>query len=218
MWGIHNDVLGAELIDQGFISVGWEKVPDLRTVGHDQETIKAFLERAYPEVKAGAIPVWAGMLRKFGYEMKVGDLVVAPSKADSTINLGRVSGGYEYVAAAPEHRHRRTVTWLRTGIPRASFPQAALFEIGAVLTLFQIKKHRAVFEAALSPSKPVGGGIEPPADIDGPRSGWKRNPPRRSWSSTPGTTSSSTSSLISPRRSSSTSPLTCCGPWATRRG
>lgn len=161
MWGIHNDVLGAELIEQGFVSVGWEKVPDLRTVGHDQETIKAFLETAYPEVKAGAIPVWAGMLRKFGYEMRVGDLVVAPVKADSTISIGRITGDYEYVEAAPVHRHRRTVAWLRTGIPRASFPQPALYEIGSALTLFQVKKHRAVFESALTTLVPKPGKIPP---------------------------------------------------------
>jgi len=146
MWGIHNDVLGPELIDQGFISIGWDKVPDIRTVGHDREAIKKFLETAYPEVKAGAIPVWAGILLRFGYEMQIGDLVVAPNKSDSTLSFGRVAGQYEYVPTAPLHRHRRKVTWLRTGIPRSLFPQAALYEIGSALTMFQVKKHRSIFE------------------------------------------------------------------------
>lgn len=29
MWGIHNDALGTELVEKGFVSIGWEKVPDV---------------------------------------------------------------------------------------------------------------------------------------------------------------------------------------------
>ena len=35
MWGIHNDALGSELFSKGFISIGWEQMPDLRTIGDD---------------------------------------------------------------------------------------------------------------------------------------------------------------------------------------
>ena len=33
MWGIHNDALGRELVEKSFISVGWEAMPDLRSIG-----------------------------------------------------------------------------------------------------------------------------------------------------------------------------------------
>lgn len=56
MWGVHNDILGRELVEKGFISIGWDKVPDLRTVGNDRNRMKATVERAYPEAKPGAIP------------------------------------------------------------------------------------------------------------------------------------------------------------------
>lgn len=65
MWGIHNDVFGSELIGQGFISVGWEAVPELRTSGDDMPRIKERVRAAHPTAKPGAVPVWAGVLRRF---------------------------------------------------------------------------------------------------------------------------------------------------------
>lgn len=55
MWGIHNDALSNELVDEGFISIGWD-VDDIRTIGKDRDGLKASLARAYPEAKAWAIP------------------------------------------------------------------------------------------------------------------------------------------------------------------
>lgn len=82
MWGIHNDALGHELIDDGFVSVGWNGMGDLRVIGDNQEAMKARLAATYPDAKPGAIPVWAGILRRFAFEMGEGDLVVAPYKPD----------------------------------------------------------------------------------------------------------------------------------------
>jgi restriction system protein len=54
--------------------------------------------------------------------MQIGDFVVAPSKADRTLNFGRVTGDF-YVekASADLHPNRRPVQWVRTGVPRAEF-------------------------------------------------------------------------------------------------
>lgn len=150
MWGIHNDALGHELVDQGFISVGWDAIGDLRQIGDDRERVKAALAVAYPEAKPGAIPVWGGILFRFAFEMAEGDSVVAPYKPDSTINLGIVAGPYEYHPEVEQHRHRRRVTWRKTGIPRAQFSQPALYEIGSALTLFKVAQHRDEFERYLA--------------------------------------------------------------------
>ena len=32
VWGIHNDTLTSELVDEGFASIGWDDVGDLRKV------------------------------------------------------------------------------------------------------------------------------------------------------------------------------------------
>src|SRR5690606_36122240 len=78
-----------------------------------------------------------------------GDVVVAPYKPDSTINIGVVAGPYTFVADAPTHRHRRPVTWKKVGVSRTVFTQPALYELGAFLTVFGIRRHAAEFRAVL---------------------------------------------------------------------
>lgn len=149
LWGIHNDTLTSELIDGGFVSIGWDPLGDLRTLGTSREELKASLAAVYPDRKPLAIAGWAGTLLRFRDEMQVGDIVVAPYKPDSTINIGIISGGYEYVSDAPTHRHRRRVEWKQIGISRTVFSQPALWEIGAFLTVFGVRKHADEFRAVL---------------------------------------------------------------------
>lgn len=166
MWGIHNDTLPAEeLVDGGFISIGYEAMGDLRRVGNDQQAMKDEIEAKYPSIKAGAIPVWAGTLRRFAFALEIGDIVIAPNRAASTLNFGRITGDYTWDDTAPEHKNRRSVTWLKTDVPRTDFPKKALFEIGAAVTLFAVRNHRHVFEAFLESGAATPG--EVPGDTAG---------------------------------------------------
>lgn len=150
MWGIHNDTLSDELIDQGFVSIGWDELGDLRQIGTDRDALKERLTETYSGKKPRAIAGWTGILHRFAVEISVGDVVVAPYKPNSTINIGIVTGPYDYVASAPTHRHRRAVEWKKIGVSRTIFSQAALYEVGAFLAVFGIRKHDAEFRAALS--------------------------------------------------------------------
>ena len=114
VWGLHNDHPELGLVENGFVSISWEDLGDLRRLGPDREAFKAALERHYPRAKPGAYPVMAGVLRRFVYEMAVGDLVIYPHKPDSTLSFGRVTGDYRFDADAPTHHNRRDVQWLRT--------------------------------------------------------------------------------------------------------
>ena len=149
VWGIHNDALSTELLDDGFVSIGWEKVGDLSKIGPDREALKAAQKQAYPETKAGAIPVQAGTLHRFAFEIEVGDVIVAPYKPDSTINIGVISGPYEYHPEARIHPHRRPVQWKKLGVARSVFTQSALNEIGSAISVFGVKRHPAEFLAVL---------------------------------------------------------------------
>ena len=178
IWGVHNDTLSSELVDEGFISIGWDELGDLNAIGPTREALKAALAEAYPERKPGAIPVEAGILYRFAHEMKPGDIVVAPYKADSTINIGVISGGYQYAADAPTHRNRRKVDWKLVGLPRTTFTQPALYEIGAFITIFKIRNHAEEFRAALDAGTPETAAAAviastdtnaPDANVDEPR-------------------------------------------------
>jgi restriction system protein len=148
-WGLHNDRPELDLVENGFVSIGWSAVGDLTAVGPDKEAMKARLRAVYPAAKRGAIPVWAGVLLRFAFEMRVGDVVIYPHKPDSTLNFGRVDGEYRHDAVAPVHPHRRAVTWLHSGVPREWFSQRARWEIGSSITLFSVKHHAHEFAAFL---------------------------------------------------------------------
>jgi restriction system protein len=150
MWGIHNDRPELDFVDGGFIAVGWRAMPDLRRVGHDREAMKAAVAAAYPDVKPGAVRLWAGLLLRFAFEMQPGDLVVHPHKPDSTVNVGRIDGDYRFEVGAPDAPHRRAVTWLASGVPRPVFSSGALHEIGASMTLFRVRRHAGEFRAVLA--------------------------------------------------------------------
>lgn len=152
-WAIHNDTLTTELVDEGFVSIGWDDLGDLRQVQNGRDGIKRALERRDPDAKPRSVAGQAGVIVRFRDEITPGDVVVAPYKPDSTINIGIVSGDYEYAASEEIHRHRRPVEWKKVGVSRTVFSQAALYELGGLLTLFRLRKHADEFVAVLDTAR-----------------------------------------------------------------
>lgn len=113
--------VGDRPIDGSYVAIGWEKMGDLTRIAPNREAFKAALAEAYPDKKAGVIPVDAGSMFKFLHEIKSGDIVVYPSKSDRMVNIGRFRETVEYVTddrdEYPTHRH---VDWL------GHFPRAAV--------------------------------------------------------------------------------------------
>lgn len=145
MWGLHNNRPELDLIANEFVSIGWHTLGDLSAGEDDKEQMKARVAEGVPGIKLGAVPNAAGVILKFAFRMKQGDLVIYPYKPDSTLNFGRVESDYYHESSAPMHRNRRKVKWLKTGIPRTNFSQAARHELGAAITLFGVKRHASEF-------------------------------------------------------------------------
>lgn len=124
---------------------------------------KAKLAATYPDAKPGAIRIWAGVLLRFAREMAVGDIVIWPNKQDSTLNFGKIGGEYRHESCVETQRNRRSVAWLKTGVPRAQFSQGALYEVGSAVTLFKVKNHEAEFLASLNGGSQV---VDPPVSRD----------------------------------------------------
>ena len=141
-WGIHNNRPEIDFVDEGFVALGWDLIAeDATPLARDRDALKAELRRHYPHKNERAIGAWAGIFVRFVNDAQPGDLVVHPQKEERTVNFGRIDGPYEYAASAPTRRHRRQVTWLNTGVPRAAFTQETLWEIGSTLTFFGVKNH-----------------------------------------------------------------------------
>ncbi len=161
MWGIHAGQKGeADTLfrQQGQLAIGWSKVGDLSKLKSDPPTFRAKVAECYPEKKPGAFPVYGGLLLRFAHLMQPGDVVVYPSKADSKVNIGRVSGAYSYRSdVSAQYPNLRSVTWV-VSVPRTHFSQGALHEIGSALTLFQVRNYAEEFRQALegkAPTAPV---------------------------------------------------------------
>ena len=152
IWGIHGGREGTAdslFLKQNVIAVGWAEVGDASKLKPTREAFKAEIMRGYPNSKPAAIPNKAGQLFRFVVEMKVGDLVVYPSKLDRQVHLGRIEGDYQFNPKADAaFPHRRAVKWLRT-VPRTHFTQGALYEIGSAMTLFLVKNYADEFRTAI---------------------------------------------------------------------
>jgi restriction system protein len=161
IWGVHMALEhGRAPLEQGYIAIGWHLMGDLSPIKPNRESFKTAYLGAYPESKPAAVRLEAGMLYRFIAEMKLGDIIIYPSKADKMVNIGVLDGEYEYHLGAPVNcPNWRKVKW-RKSVPRASFSQSALREIGAAMTLFTVTSNADEFLAAMA-----GEQLEPD-DID----------------------------------------------------
>lgn len=150
VWSIHakDDNL---FLHQNVIAIGWKDMGDLSQIPSDREDFKEKYAEMYPNAKKGNIANGAGMLYRFVHEAEIGDYIVFPSKIDRKINIGVVESGYEYHPKAGEYVQQRKVKWLKH-IPRTSFSQGALYEVGSAMSFFTVKNYADEYLAALDKS------------------------------------------------------------------
>ena len=146
VWGIHatDDNL---FLKQNRIAIGWRDMGDLTQLVDSRDAVKEKLVEVYPDTKKGAVPVATGMLYRFCHEVQPGDYVIFPSKTDRMINIGEVTGAYVY-DPSEHYAHMRDVKWLKH-LPRTSFTQGALYEVGSAMTFFAVKNYAEEYLSAL---------------------------------------------------------------------
>ena len=147
IWGIHTYDEALFLKDDK-MAIGWKEIGNLREIPANRDDFKKKYVQVYPDASKGAVATCAGMLYRFCHEVQIGDYVVYPSKSDRMINIGEITGDYEFVPDAHEYVQQRNVMWLKH-IPRTSFSQGALYEIGSALSFFAVKNYADEFLSAL---------------------------------------------------------------------
>lgn len=147
VWGIHtrDDKL---FLNDGVIAIGWSRLGDLSLIAPDREAFRKKMTEAYPDAKKQAIATNTGQVYRFVNEVQTGDYVVFPSKIDRMINIGIIEGEYAYSPDTGDYANQRKVKWLKH-IPRLSFSQGALYEVGSAMTLFMVKNYADEYLAAL---------------------------------------------------------------------
>lgn len=166
VWGLHMGLQhGLKPMAEGYVAIGWHEMGNLSSIPANREAFKARVASTYRQAKAGAIPGYAGVTYRFCVEMQPGDVIIYPSKPDRQVNIGLVDSGYLFDdSGVNQYPNRRKVRWVRT-LPRASFSQSALNEIGSAITLFRVTTHVDEFLAALAGSELA------PQDIDAANAG-----------------------------------------------
>lgn len=168
VWGIHAGRTGDAdtlFLKHNCIAIGWDAMGDLSKLAAERDAFKQRYVLAYPDAKKGGIATVSGVPFRFLHEMKIGDLVVYPSKQDKYIHIGRIDGGNSYAPADNNgYPHRRRVRWLKH-VPRLEFTQGALYEIGSALSLFQVKNYADEFRATLEGKPSVIVGVDQDATV-----------------------------------------------------
>jgi restriction system protein len=95
IWGIHGGATGNAdplFLQHNVVAIGWAEMGDPGKLKADREAFKAAVIAAYPGIKPGAIPNYAGQVFRFVHEIKIGDLVVYPSKRDRHVHIASCTG------------------------------------------------------------------------------------------------------------------------------
>ena len=93
--------------------------------------------REHMPTRNSADQVW-----NFIHEIRVGDMIVLPRKSPRVVNVGRVSGDYQYREEL-EASHVRSVDWKTPDVPRSYFDRDLLNSMGGLATVFRVRANNA---------------------------------------------------------------------------
>ena len=125
-WALQRSVTGG----------GWRELPDL-TPFKTREQVAAVVEETYGKDKPEALSNYTGQLWALRDRIAVGDLVVMPIRLRSR---SPSAGSPEDTSIWLTSRQ-----WLRTDLPRTAIGKDLLFTLGGATTIFQAKRHDAVW-------------------------------------------------------------------------
>jgi restriction system protein len=145
-------------LQAGYSGGGWHEVPDL-TAAATREQVGEVVSDIFADTSSAVIANYTGQIWAMRGRVAPGDLMVMPLKTTKQIAIGRVIGGYEYLADEPDpdKRHVVRVDWLITDLPRTSVKQDLLYTLGSALSIFAPTKNHAVARL----EKLLSAGVDP---------------------------------------------------------
>lgn len=109
-----------------------------------REDLKSKVKEIYPDVKDTTSRIWASQLWIGSHEIREGDWIVLPLKAQPVIWIGEVIQKYQFdQTASNPYYHKIPVKWIGQNIPRSNFAQDLLYSFGSALTICQISRNNA---------------------------------------------------------------------------
>lgn len=150
-------------LKNGVYSIGFDLHQGV-TDFSDYEELRDFIQATHFPDSVNRAAAYASQLWRFAHELKVGEMIVLPSKRAKVVAVGKIAGGYmympsDYLAPLP---HTRKVEWVVEDVPRANFDQDLLYSFASQLTVSQIRRDDA--EARIQQVVNAYLGEESPAD------------------------------------------------------
>lgn len=137
-----------KFIEDGHIYCTWDNLDVALTNFKSRQDLQDYFVSKNDETKVKTAMNWASQVWPFGNEMAIGEIVALPSKINSVIHFGRITGEYEFSADAPNpFYHRRSIDWFALNVPRSCFDQDILYSFGAFMTICRIKQEKRVVKA-----------------------------------------------------------------------
>ncbi len=131
-------------IQEGRIYLNWARLTQDLSSFENKDDLGTYIAQQYPEQSSKVVANWKGQIWPFIKEMAIGDLVVMPLKSQWAIQIGRITGEYQYMENTdPDFCHFHTVSWIETPVPRSHFSQDLLNSFGAFMSVCRIKRNNA---------------------------------------------------------------------------
>jgi hypothetical protein len=141
----------SDFIKNDVVAIGWDKIKDVKKIAAKTALSDIYI-KAYPKDSKVSISINVGQVWAFCNDIEKGDVVLTPNPLTRTIFIGRVRGDYQYISKPlgdMRYRHRRKVTWEKE-VSRDVFSQDMRNSVGALLTIFNLDKHKDEIESILS--------------------------------------------------------------------
>jgi len=134
----------SKFLEDGRVYLTWDDLRiNLKEIKSKESLYKRLIEHYDLDKEKTAIN-WASQIWPIAHAMKVGDLIILPSKVSRTIHIGEITGDYVYdESLGNPYYHYRNVNWIATDIPRDRFDQDLLYSFGAFMTVCKIHRNNA---------------------------------------------------------------------------
>ena len=135
-----NGVFASLFLDESIVAIGWGEIGDVTAATPDDE-IRRLIDAAYPSSKQGTRASWAGTVRRFVKDVKVGDPVATYDNERRLYYLGEIRSDAErrtFDIDGEKHEwFCRDVKW-EDQVPRDSLLLSTRNSLTIPLTAFRI--------------------------------------------------------------------------------
>ena len=132
-----NGVFASRFLENSIVAIGWGEIGDVTAATPDDE-IRRLIDAAYPSSKPGTRASWAGTVRRFVKDIKVGDPVATYDNERRLYYLGEIRSDAErrtFDIDGEKHEwFCRDVKWLDE-VPRDSLLLSTRNSLGIPLTI-----------------------------------------------------------------------------------